>query len=368
MPKRRRTTVRAKNQPMSKSSGPTDQEVDVRTAAADHGDHLGLQQESEEDTLRARVQTYQDLLDAGAPSAALRAAAASALAPLHENIRKFAFAYARRRHGALARDHIDDVLSEAYALTLEELSRLDLEKVSSVRNAVLQGLNRTLPDARARTNQSVVVPRSWERVARVAATAGAELAQKLRREPTRAEIQEETVSRCRRWAKEHGHRDVTGQLRKQGTLGALEHFDALVAADRHPLSFDTPVGEADGESLYGVVADSNADPAEIATHGCLANPRLLALATGDLPHSEREAISHFLAGQTDELPDLRRHARAMASRLCAPHAQYAYLAPSIAQAFDPAPEPVTRRRRQLAPLAAGTCRDQGSRVHNSSRV
>lgn len=180
-------------------------------------------------------------------------------------------------------------------------------------------------------SHSVEMPESWQRVARIASRVEDRLTQQLRRAPRLEELRSGVYEHAFAWAKERVvetrpeldgvelERAVVEKLRKQGTLGAIEHLEDIVQLRGHMDSLDLS-----GEETL-------AAPSE--------EPRAVDGVLAMLSATERFVVEHRM-GLTDgrewtfeeiadELgctwPEVRKILTLATAKPRAPHAQYVYL-------------------------------------------
>ena len=278
---------------------------------------------------------YQQLRASNAAPREISAAAKTAIEPL----RGIILNATQRVHGRLRFSaSLDDVLADAYVITLEALSAYKPGRGAKVSTWVFSHLERNLLAVSTRREQDRggSIPVSWERLQRMVPHTREEFRAEYGRDPTLDELRDDLEARCL----DHFPGEDPGKARERlvrsGMRAALDNLSNVIGADRSPVSLNAPTSTSYGEPV-GALEELLADPGDPMADVFGPDPRLFGLACGHLDKNTRERLEQFAAG-TAQLPDLQRHTRMMAARLRAPHARYAYCSGMLASAFEPAVE------------------------------
>ncbi len=177
---------------------------------------------------------------------------------------------------------------------------------------------------------AVAMPESWQKIARIASKVDEKLTQQLRRSPTRAELKEGVAEYALNWAKERlleAGSSLEGEnlevaalekLRKQGTLGAIEHLDEIHALRGSMEAYDTELEvsypEQDTDMVGGIFSMLNEEERFIVE-------RRMGMVDGN--EWTFEEIAKELKKPWTEV---RKTMTSALNKPKAPHAQYVYLA------------------------------------------
>jgi DNA-directed RNA polymerase sigma subunit (sigma70/sigma32) len=278
---------------------------------------------------------YQRLLASHAESGKISAAAKLATEPL----RGIILNAAQRVHGHLrCSTSLDDVLADAYVITLEALSAYKPGRGTKTSTWVFSHLERNLlaTSTRREQDRGKSIPVSWERLQRMIQPTREEFRAQYGRDPTIEELRDELEARCLDHHPGENPEKARDRLVRSGMKAALDNLSSVIAADRSPLSLNSQTHGL-SEEPGGTLGDLLADPADQMATIFGPDSGLLGLACGHLDQKTREDLEQFAAGNAPP-PDLRRHVRMMMARLRAPHAQYAYFAGVLSAAFETAEE------------------------------
>lgn len=214
--------------------------------------------------------------------------------------------YGRER----ALDMLADLVAEANLALVEAVDSYDEAKCPTfaiyagrvVRDRVRMCLSKSGP---------VGLAPSWLRLKRIATVLAPEVAAKLGRTPTTAEMQAELRIVCMKWARDR-LTDVQRQLpepqqlglmesklRKQGMLGAIEKFEEVMVATQQVASLDSPVGD-DGGARLGDLIPGRADAATFEPVELDELRRDLMAALEAMPPRDREIVLYrfgFIDGE-----------------------------------------------------------------------
>lgn len=208
---------------------------------------------------------------------------------------------------------------------------------------------------------AVEIPDSWDRVGRIAARVADTLAQQLHRAATVDEIRNGTLAYARQWARDrlieaglHDNLDerVTAKLRKQGTLGAIERIEEVLAMrncsvelDEHTL--DTLRQQADSRGLPELFLSVLDDTERFAVE------RRFGMYDGTEWTFEDIGAATGMAW-----PDVRRLVAAAVVKPRLPHAHFAYCSGVVVDHELPAADdgsPLERFRGRSSAVALAGC-------------
>jgi DNA-directed RNA polymerase specialized sigma subunit len=204
---------------------------------------------------------------------------------------------------------------------------------------------------------AVDIPDSWQRVGRIAARVTQTLTQKLRRTPTFDEIRAGTLAHATEWAKERlreagatGNLDVAAaaKLRKQGTLGAIEQLEQVLAYRAGAVDFDhAGVDRAE--------ADRPATTLEAAMAMLTPTERFAAERRFGLWDGQEWNFEEIGDELSIHWTEVRRMLAAALTKPRLPHAQFIYLAGIDGQVdeldIDGSDDPVARFRVRVGAAA-----------------
>lgn len=261
----------------------------------------------------------------------------------------------RARYGPGHPDLYEEARAEAYLALMEALVTFTPQEEGS-----LAGFVSMLVERRVRASLRGPVPDAWSRVYSQAKEASSALYARLGRTPTDAELKEEVEEYATRWAKDHLPENTPVEERealakkkliRQGTRAALANIGRIQAMLGAPLSLDATT--SDGPSLQDSLSyTKDEDPSALSWFlDSLPEPvrQMVALRfglEGAAPMTYEEIATRIGATWTE----VRSEVTCALSRMSAPHAHYAALAPNLASQVDFSPQTASSRLKSRRAL------------------
>lgn len=262
--------------------------------------------------------------------------------------------------GAGRRVELEDLNSLAMAAVLDAARHFDPERHSAFAPWAAGWIRKMIAGAVSRSGDGSI-PASWRKVGRTAWGVSRDFEQRHGRAPSGDELQEQTraliTARARATAlannpdmsAEQLEANVRRSLSKYGLNAALERLGEVMAAVQSGVSLHRPVSDgADSATLGDLIAggdDVEGDALaqeESAGHAAVvravvgtdpvsaaATLRYLSIDPDNLGASDEEGVTYLSVAEAYEIDQslLRSSVRQARSRVGAPHAHFAHLAP-----------------------------------------